>query len=253
MHLYSSYTRYSYWGKCFNNDSSTVSNSSLSKEVILLKRNSTFCCNELMNSGSVGRVENFLQSYIHEMPTRYSFSQLKKITNNFADKLGEGGFGVVYKGKLRSGLLLAIKVLDQSRQSEREFVNEVGTLGTIHHVHLVRLMGYCFEGFRSALVYEYMANGSLEKFIFAGKEKFEKTLNWDQLYSIALGAARGIPYLHQDCSRRIIHFDIKPHNILLDEDFTAKVADFGLAKLYGKAEDHVSMTGGRGTQGYAAP
>ncbi len=207
----------------------------------------------MMNSGSIVKVENFLQSYIHQMPTRYSFSQLKKITNSFADKLGEGGFGVVCKGKLRSGLLVAVKVLDQSRQSEKQFMKEVATMGTIHHVHLVRLMGYCFEGFRSALFYEYMANGSLEKFIFAERGKLEQTLDWDQLYSIALGAARGIAYLHQDCSLRIIHFDIKPHNILLDEDFTAKVADFGLAKLYGKAEDHVSMTGRRGTPGYAAP
>ncbi|XP_057827862.1 rust resistance kinase Lr10-like [Cryptomeria japonica] len=216
------------------------------------KGNETSVAMEPMNSGSIGKVENFLQSYIHQMPTRYSFSQLKKITNNFSDKLGEGGFGVVYKGKLRSGFLVAVKLLDQSRQSEGQFINEVATLGTIHHFHLVRLMGFCFEGFRSALVYEYMANGSLEKFIFQGKEA-EQMLSWDQLYSIALGAARGIAYLHQDCSRRIIHFDIKPHNILLDADFTPKVADFGLAKLYKKEEDHVSITATRGTPGYVAP
>ncbi|GLJ58193.1 hypothetical protein SUGI_1423220 [Cryptomeria japonica] len=146
-----------------------------------------------MNSGSIGKVENFLQSYIHEMPTRYSFSQLKKITNDFSDKLGEGGFGMVYKGKLPSGFFVAVKLLDQSRQSESQFMNEVATLGTIHHVHLVRLMGYCFEGFRSPLVYEYMANGSLEKFLFQGKEQ-EQKLSWEQLYSIALGAARGIAF-----------------------------------------------------------
>ncbi|GLJ09789.1 hypothetical protein SUGI_0115900 [Cryptomeria japonica] len=131
-------------------------------------------------------------------------------------------------------------------------MNEVATIGRIHHVHLVRLMGYCYEGNRNALVYEYMANGSLDKFIFAGREK-EQILNWAQLYSIALGAARGIAYLHQDCDNRIIHFDIKPHNILLDEEFTPKVADFGLAKLCGKKKDHISMTAARGTPGYAAP
>ncbi|XP_059072430.1 rust resistance kinase Lr10 isoform X1 [Cryptomeria japonica] len=201
---------------------------------------------------SLTKVEQFLDDYAHEMPTRYSFSQLKKITNNFADKLGEGGFGVVYKGKLPRGNLVAVKILDQSRHIEIQFMNEVATIGRIHHVHLVRLMGYCFDGFRSALIYEYMVNGSLEKFIFVGEKK-GRILNGEELYSIALGTARGIAYLHQDCQRRIIHFDIKPHNILLDEDFTPKVADFGLAKLCGKKEDHISMTAARGTPGYAAP
>jgi serine/threonine protein kinase len=97
-----------------------------------------------------------------------------------------------------------------------------------------------------------MLNGSLEKFIFAEKEK-ERILRWEQLYSIALGTARGIAYLHQDCEKRIIHFDIKPHNILLNADFTPKVSDFGLAILCGKEEDHISMTAWRGTPGYVAP
>ncbi|GLJ24509.1 hypothetical protein SUGI_0468300 [Cryptomeria japonica] len=105
---------------------------------------------------SLTKVEQFLDDFAHEMPIRYSFSQLKKITNNFADKLGEGGFGVVFKGKLPKGDLVAVKILDQSRHSETQFMNEVATMGRIHHLHLVRLMGYCFEGFRSVLVYEYM-------------------------------------------------------------------------------------------------
>ncbi|XP_057860675.2 rust resistance kinase Lr10-like [Cryptomeria japonica] len=200
----------------------------------------------------LSNIEKFLQDYVHQMPYRYSYSQLMKITNNFAHKVGEGGFGVVYKGNLPSGDLVAVKMLDQSRSCENQFMNEVATIGRIHHVHLVRLIGYCYEEYRNALVYEYMANGSLEKFLFAGREK-EQILNWAQLYSIALGAARGIAYLHQDCDNRIIHFDIKPHNILLDEEFTPKVADFGLAKLCGKKEDHISMTAARGTPGYAAP
>eukprot|EP00253_Pinus_taeda_P012665 PITA_12665 len=197
-------------------------------------------------------VEKFLKEYVHEMPTRYSHSHLKKITNNFREKLGEGGYGVVYKGKLRNGAPVAVKLLDRHRHSEIQFMNEVATIGRVHHFNLVRLVGYCFENNTSALVYEYMANGSLEKFIFARKEKGQ-LLSWEQLYSIALGAARGIAYLHQDCDKRIIHFDIKPHNILLDADFTPKVADFGLAKPYGKGEDHISMTAGRGTPGYVAP
>ncbi|GLJ09850.1 hypothetical protein SUGI_0116990 [Cryptomeria japonica] len=204
------------------------------------------------NSRPTSDVEQFIHDYADEMPRRYSYSQLKKITGNFSDKLGEGGFGVVYKGKLSNGDMVAVKILDRSRQSENQFMNEVATIGRIHHVNLVRLMGYCFGEPQSALVYEYMLNGSLEKFIFAGKGK-EQGLNWDQLYSIALGAARGIAYLHQDCNRRIIHFDIKPHNILLDADFTPKVADFGLARLCGKGDDHISITTLRGTPGYAAP
>ncbi|XP_057827845.2 rust resistance kinase Lr10-like [Cryptomeria japonica] len=214
----------------------------------------SFCCKRSSAAlePSLTKVERFLDDYAHEMPTRYSYSQLKKITSKFADKLGEGGFGVVYKGKLPRGNLVAVKILDQSRHSETQFMNEVATIGRIHHAHLVRLMGYCFDGFRSALIYEYMVNGFLEKFIFAGEKK-GRILNGEELYSIALGTARGIAYLHQDCQRRIIHFDIKPHNILLDEDFTPKVADFGLAKLCGKKEDHISMTAARGTPGYAAP
>ncbi|GLJ09859.1 hypothetical protein SUGI_0117130 [Cryptomeria japonica] len=203
-------------------------------------------------SRTTSDVERFLHDHVDEMPRRYSYSQLKKITNNFTEKLGEGAFGVVYKGKLLSGTLVAVKILDQSRHSESQFMSEVATLGRIHHIHLVRLMGYCFEKPRSALMYEYMANGSLDKFIFAGKEKTQM-LNWDRLYSIALGAARGIAYLHQDCNRCIIHFDIKPHNILLDDEFTPKVADFGLAKLCVKGQNHISITATRGTLGYVAP
>ncbi|KAH9306293.1 hypothetical protein KI387_010697, partial [Taxus chinensis] len=200
----------------------------------------------------VSKVEKFLEDFSHQMPTRYSYSELKKITNNFADKLGEGGFGVVFKGKLARGNLVAVKILDQSRHSENQFINEVAAIGGIHHIHLVRLMGYCSEKFRSALVYEYMVNSSLDKFIFGGREE-ERVLSWEQLYSIALGAARGIAYLHEDCHSRIIHFDIKPHNILLDHKFTPKIADFGLAKLCGKGDDHMSLTAARGTPGYVAP
>ncbi|XP_057821163.2 rust resistance kinase Lr10-like [Cryptomeria japonica] len=172
-------------------------------------------CLPTSQNPDLSNVEKFLQDYVHQMPCRYSYSQLMKITNKFAYKVGEGGFGVVYKGKLPTGGLVAVKMLDQSRRCENQFMNEVPTIGRIHHVHLVRLMEYFYEEHRNALVYEYMANGSLDEFIFAGREK-EAILNWAQLYSIALGAARGIAYLHQDCDNRIIHFDIKPHNILLD-------------------------------------
>eukprot|EP00253_Pinus_taeda_P022309 PITA_22309 len=203
---------------------------------------------------STSRVEKFLKENAYEMamPTRYSHSHLKKITNNFAEKLGEGGFGVVYKGMLRNAALVAVKLLDRHRHTETQFMNEVATIGRIHHVNLVRLLGYCFENPISALVYEYMPSGSLDKILFARKEEGQ-VLRWEQLYSIAFGVARGIAYLHHDCEKRIIHFDIKPHNILLDAHFTPKISDFGLAKLCGKGDDHISLTATRGTPGYVAP
>ncbi|XP_057839960.2 LEAF RUST 10 DISEASE-RESISTANCE LOCUS RECEPTOR-LIKE PROTEIN KINASE-like 2.2 [Cryptomeria japonica] len=219
---------------------------------LLLFLNRKRCLPNSSKKPDLSNVEKFLQDYVHQIPCRYSYSQLMKITNKFAHRVGEGGFGVVYKGRLSTGDLVAVKMLDQSRRCESHFMNEIATIGRIHHVHLVRLMGYYYEEHRNALVYEYMANGSLEQFIFSGKEK-KQILNRAKLYSIALGSARGIAYLHQDCDNRIIHFDIKPHNILLDEEFTPKVADFGLAKLCGKKEDHISMTAARGTPGYAAP
>eukprot|EP01018_Ginkgo_biloba_P021707 Gb_02678 [translate_table: standard] len=200
----------------------------------------------------VNQVETFLEEYNDQMPTRYSYSQLKRITNNFAHKLGKGGFGVVYKGNLSNGSQVAVKLLDESKQSEKQFMNEVGTIGRTHHVNLVRLLGFCAEGLRRALLYEFMVNGSLEKFIFDSKDRIQ-TLDYKCLHDIALGASRGIAYLHQDCDNRIIHFDIKPHNILLDANFTPKVSDFGLAKLCSRGRDHITMTAARGTPGYVAP
>ncbi|KAH9310933.1 hypothetical protein KI387_025968, partial [Taxus chinensis] len=192
-------------------------------------------------------VENFLHG---GTPTRYSYAHLKRYTNNFAEKLGQGGFGTVYKGKLPSETLVAVKILNKSRQSRKQFMNEVATVGRIHHLHLVRLLGYCFQGSKRALVYEYMVNGSLEKYIHGDNQTL---LDWKQLYTIAMGIARGIAYLHDECRSRILHCDIKPHNVLLDANFSAKISDFGLAKLTDREETHVSLTGARGTPGYVAP
>eukprot|EP00253_Pinus_taeda_P030935 PITA_30935 len=194
-------------------------------------------------------VETFLNYYSSQVPSRYSYSLIRSYTNNFADKLGKGGFGTVYKGKLPNGRLIAVKILDESKQSEQQFIAEVATIGRTYHVNLVRLLGYCSKGSKRALVYEYMVNGSLEKYIHGDHQD---KLDWKQLYSIALGTARGILYLHEDCSNRILHCDIKPHNILLDANFLPKVADFGLAKITNREESHVSGAHG-GTIGYAAP
>ncbi|CAL5206569.1 unnamed protein product [Lathyrus oleraceus] len=197
-------------------------------------------------------VEEFLKTHNNLMPIRYSYSDIKRMTKGFKDKLGEGGYGSVYKGQLRNGHLVAIKMLGgKSRANGQEFINEVATIGTIHHVNVVHLIGFCVEKSKRALVYEFMPNGSLEKHIFS-RERLS-SLSCEKMFDIALGVARGIEYLHRGCDMRILHFDIKPHNILLDVNFTPKVSDFGLAKLYPIDNSIVSLTAARGTMGYMAP
>ncbi|KAM4068771.1 hypothetical protein ACB094_12G037600 [Castanea mollissima] len=196
-------------------------------------------------------VEEFLQSQINLMPIRYSFSQIRKMAKGFKDKLGEGGYGSVYKGKLQSGHLVAIKMLGKSKANGQEFTNEVATIGRIHHKNVVQLIGYCAEGLKRALIYEFMPNSSLDKYIFSQEGNI--TLSIEKTYDTSLGVACGIEYLHQGCDMQILHFDIKPHNILLDENFTPKIYDFGLAKLYPIDDSIVSLTAARGTLGYIAP
>jgi serine/threonine protein kinase len=198
-----------------------------------------------------GVVEEFLQSHNNLMPIRYSYSEIKKITKSFKEKLGEGGFGTVFKGTLQSGRFVAIKMLGKSKANGQDFISEVATIGRIHHVNVVQLIGFCVEGSKRALVYEFMPNSSLNKYIFLSEVR--TLLSYDQMFDIALGVARGIEYLHQGCDMQILHFDIKPHNILLDENFTPKVSDFGLAKLYPVNNSIVSLTAARGTLGYMAP
>ncbi|EOY23503.1 Kinase superfamily protein, putative [Theobroma cacao] len=198
------------------------------------------------------KIEKFLEDYRAVKPSRYSYADIKRITNHFKDKLGQGGYGTVFKGRLSNDVLVAVKVLNNFKGNGEEFINEVGSMGRIHHVNVTRLVGFCADGYERALVYEYLPNESLEKFIFSatGENRF---LSWEKLQDIALGVAKGIEYLHQGCEQRILHFDIKPHNILLDQNFNPKISDFGLAKLCSKEQSAISMTTARGTMGYIAP
>ncbi|XP_027339144.1 LEAF RUST 10 DISEASE-RESISTANCE LOCUS RECEPTOR-LIKE PROTEIN KINASE-like 2.5 [Abrus precatorius] len=185
-------------------------------------------------------------------PIRYEYKEIKKMTGGFKVKLGEGGFGSVYKGKLRSGLDVAVKMLlSKSNANGQDFISEVATIGRIHHVNVVRLVGYCVDGKKRALVYEFMLNGSLDKYIFS--KEGSDPLSYEKIYEISVGIARGIAYIHQGCDMQILHFDIKPHNILLDDNFIPKVSDFGLAKLYPVDDSIVPLTAARGTLGYMAP
>ncbi|XP_051126394.1 rust resistance kinase Lr10-like isoform X2 [Andrographis paniculata] len=197
-------------------------------------------------------IEEFLQDQHNFAPIKYAYSEIKKMTNSFQQKLGEGGYGSVYKGKLRSGPYVAIKMMDQTISREEEFISEVGTIGCIHHVNIVQLIGFCVEHSKYALVYEFLPNGSLDRYIFS-QESLGITLTCDKIFEIALGVARGIGYLHHGCDMQILHFDIKPHNILLDENFNPKISDFGLARLHSTNESFIRLTDARGTMGYMAP
>ncbi|KAK3138883.1 hypothetical protein QOZ80_5AG0374680 [Eleusine coracana subsp. coracana] len=180
----------------------------------------------------------------------FKYRDLQSFTKNFSDKLGGGAFGSVFRGQLPDHTtMIAVKKLEGLRQGEKQFRAEVSTLGTIQHVNLIRLLGFCSDaGDRKLLlVYEYMPNGSLDRHLFAANK-----LSWRARYQIAVGVAKGLAYLHDECRDRIIHCDVKPENVLLDAEFAPKVADFGLAKLLGRDFSRV-LTTMRGTVGYLAP
>ncbi|KAM6552514.1 hypothetical protein CsatB_013276 [Cannabis sativa] len=198
-------------------------------------------------------IEDFLQSHNNLMPIRYSYRDIRKITKEFKEKLGEGGFGSVYKGQLCSGPFVAVKMLGKCKTNNgQDFINEIATIGKVHHVNIVRLVGFCVEGKKWALIYDFMPNGSLDKYIFS-QEKMNISLCYAKVFDISIGIARGIEYLHQGCDMHILHFDIKPHNILLDENFIPKVSDFGLARSCSLENNLASLTAARGTLGYIAP
>jgi hypothetical protein len=179
----------------------------------------------------------------------FSYKELHLATRGFSEKIGHGGFGTVFQGELLgSSTRVAVKRLERPGGGEKEFRAEVCTIGNIQHLNLVRLRGFCSENSHRLLVYDYMPNGPLSAYL----RREGPILNWDVRIRVAVGAAKGIAYLHEECRDCIIHCDIKPENILLDADFMAKVSDFGLAKLIGRDFSRVLATM-RGTWGYVAP
>nr|XP_043627970.1 rust resistance kinase Lr10-like [Erigeron canadensis] len=199
-------------------------------------------------------MERFLQDIARERPIRFSHQDINALTGNFSSFLGSGGYGEVYKGTFPNGVTIAVKVLKDKlsdKKVQEQFMAEVGTLGRTHHVNLVKLYGFCFDPAMKALVYEFMENGSLDKLLFDKN----KLIKWEKLLQIAIGIAKGLAYLHEDCQQKIIHYDIKPGNVLLDSKLNPKVADFGLARLC-NTESNASVrfvTREVGTLAYTAP
>lgn len=183
------------------------------------------------------------------LPTRFTYSDLEFATVNFSKHIGSGGFGSVYKGILPDKTTVAVKrMANMGKQARHEFLTEIAIISNIRHINLVKLRGFCAEGNHRMLVYEYMNHGSLDQPLF----RLSPPLDWSERLRIAIGAARGLAYLHSGCDHKIIHCDIKPENILLDDQKGVKIADFGLAKLI--APDQSSLfTTLRGTRGYLAP
>ncbi|KAG8475562.1 hypothetical protein CXB51_032352 [Gossypium anomalum] len=195
-------------------------------------------------------------------PKRFAYAELKAATNDFSNLIGKGGFGDVYKGELPDHRVVAVKCLKNVAGGDGEFWAEVTIIARMHHLNLVRLWGFCAEKGQRILVYEFVPNGSLDKYLFRStpvpaNESLAQVLNapildWNIRYRIALGVARSVAYLHEECLEWVLHCDIKPENILLGDDFCPKISDFGLAKLR-KKEDMVSKSRIRGTRGYMAP
>ncbi|XAR55613.1 Non-specific serine/threonine protein kinase [Bertholletia excelsa] len=212
-----------------------------------------WCCYRRRNGKLRGRSVALLK-YGSGRTVEFSYKDLQYVTKGFKEKLGAGEFGAAYRGALASGTTVAVKQLEGIKQGERQFRREITSLICTHHLNLVRLIGFCAEGRHRILVYEFMKNGSLENSLFTTEEeKSRKWLNWGQRFNIAIGTARAITYLHEECEHRILHYDIKPGNILLDEHYNPIVSDFCLAELINPINRCQKLTNSAGSRGYVAP
>ncbi|KAF3451652.1 hypothetical protein FNV43_RR07748 [Rhamnella rubrinervis] len=199
---------------------------------------------KLLTSEEIGSMESL----------QYDFSTIRAATDYFSEsnKLGEGGFGAVYKGRLSDGRYIAVKRLSKiSQQGDLEFKNEVILVAKLQHRNLVRLLGFCLENSERLLIYEFVPNASLDNFIFDPINRSH--LHWDRRYKIIRDIARGILYLHEDSRLRIIHRDLKPSNILLDAEMNPKISDFGMARIFGVDQTRGNTSRIVGTYGYMSP
>lgn len=213
---------------------------------------------QLKTEGRELRIEYSFLRKVAGVPTKYRFKELEEATDGFQALIGRGSSASVFKGILSDGTSVAVKRIDGEDRGEREFRSEVAAIASVQHVNLVRLFGYCnAPSAPRYLVYAFIPNGSLDCWIFP--ERVEGTrvrrggcLPWNLRYRVAIDVAKALSYLHHDCRSRVLHLDVKPENILLDEDYKAVVSDFGLSKLVDKDVSQV-MTNIRGTRGYLAP
>ncbi|KAL4022445.1 hypothetical protein IC575_016178 [Cucumis melo] len=204
--------------------------------------------------GCLGRKSVYINKIQNFLIGSFTLKQIRAATNNFdiSNKIGEGGFGPVYKGILLDGTMIAVKQFSaKSRQGNREFVNEIGLISSLNHPNLVKLHGCCTEADQLLLVYEYMENNSLAQALF-GSQECQLNLNWPTRKKICIGIAKGLTFLHEESRLKIVHRDIKGTNVLLDKNLNPKISDFGLAKLDEEENTHIS-TRIAGTFGYMAP
>ncbi|XP_047176516.1 probable receptor-like protein kinase At5g20050 [Vigna umbellata] len=212
---------------------------------------------QLKSEGRELRMEYSFLKKVAGVPIKFRYKELEEATDGFQALIGRGASASVFKGILNDGTSVAVKRIDGEERGEKEFRSEVAAIASVHHVNLVRLLGYCNAPTAPRyLVYEYVSNGSLDCWIFPkrlSQRRLGGCLPWNLRYKVAIDVAKGLAYLHHDCRSKILHLDVKPENILLDENYRALVSDFGLAKLFGKDESQKVVSAIRGTRGYLAP
>ncbi|CAJ1975448.1 unnamed protein product [Sphenostylis stenocarpa] len=212
---------------------------------------------QMKSEGQELRIEYSFLRKVAGVPIKFRYKELEEATDGFQALIGKGASASVFKGILNDGTSVAVKRIDGEERGENEFKSEVAAIASVHHVNLVRLLGYCNAPKAPRyLVYEYASNGSLDGWIFhkrVSERRHGGCLSWNLRYKVAIDVAKGLAYLHHDCRSRILHLDVKPENILLDENYRALVSDFGLAKLIGKDESQMVVSAIRGTRGYLAP